>query len=397
MKFHPSEPRPYHRRGVRQPGRWEVDLRGTLDNGLEVKRERRVFPINPATGKIGKRQAAAQAYEEWQRWNRHGQVLRPGETPVLPRTGGMKSVPTFAQFAPDFLDFCASINAGPNGAHAPASLDVRRTSIRKHLLPALGQMQMDQLHRRDVDRYIIQKTKEGRSPNSIRTDLSVLRRMFSVALSYEVIQKIPDFKLPTEAESDVEALDPEEALRFRKTIAELYEPRRALLLELYLRAGLRCGEALALFPADFNLDVEHPTVWVCRSWGRRGYGPTKGRKSRLVPLVRDLAPRLDALLSERRMSRRSTTEHPFSSELDSKRPLGLNRAEHLVRRAGERAQTRPLHPHMLRHTFGTDCARRGVPVLTIQEWMGHKDVQTTMRYLHLVTPDHLRHADLLSD
>src|SRR5690606_10970756 len=58
MKFNPSEPRPYYRRGVRQLGRWEIDLRGVLDNGLKVDRQRRVFPLNPAAGKIGKRQAA---------------------------------------------------------------------------------------------------------------------------------------------------------------------------------------------------------------------------------------------------------------------------------------------------------------------------------------------------
>lgn len=61
MKFEPSEPRPYYRRGRRQPGRWEIDLRGVLDNGLKVERQRRVFPLNPAAGKIGKRQAAAMA------------------------------------------------------------------------------------------------------------------------------------------------------------------------------------------------------------------------------------------------------------------------------------------------------------------------------------------------
>lgn len=256
---------------------------------------------------------------------------------------------------------------------------------------------MDQLHRRDVDKYIIQKTKEGRSPNSIRTDLKVLRRMINVARDYELIQKIPNFRVPSEPDGDVNALNPDEAQQFLKAVAELFEPRRALLLELYLRTGLRCGEGVALFPADFDLDAAHPTVRVCRSWSARGYGPTKGRKSRIVPLVPELAARIDGLLRERGMSPRSTTEHPFSSVHTPKRPLSINRAEALVQQVGEHAKTRHLHPHMLRHTFGTDCARRGVPLLTIQAWMGHAKVATTMRYLHLVTPDHMRHADLLSD
>jgi integrase len=40
--------------------------------------------------------------------------------------------------------------------------------------------------------------------------------------------------------------------------------------------------------------------------------------------------------------------------------------------------------HDLRHTFGTQCAARGIDLRKIQAWMGHADIQTTMRYLHYV-------------
>ncbi|MGI8427740.1 MAG: tyrosine-type recombinase/integrase [Solirubrobacteraceae bacterium] len=36
--------------------------------------------------------------------------------------------------------------------------------------------------------------------------------------------------------------------------------------------------------------------------------------------------------------------------------------------------------HDLRHTFGTRMAGAGVPMRTLQEWMGHRDIQTTQRY-----------------
>lgn len=38
--------------------------------------------------------------------------------------------------------------------------------------------------------------------------------------------------------------------------------------------------------------------------------------------------------------------------------------------------------HDLRHTFGTTMARAGVPVGTIQAWMGHADLATTQLYMH---------------
>jgi integrase len=36
--------------------------------------------------------------------------------------------------------------------------------------------------------------------------------------------------------------------------------------------------------------------------------------------------------------------------------------------------------HDLRHTFGTRMAAANVPMRTLQEWMGHRDIETTQRY-----------------
>ena len=47
--------------------------------------------------------------------------------------------------------------------------------------------------------------------------------------------------------------------------------------------------------------------------------------------------------------------------------------------------------HSCRHTFGSRLALQGVPLLTIKELMGHKTIEMTMRYAHLM-PDHKREA-----
>jgi integrase len=46
-----------------------------------------------------------------------------------------------------------------------------------------------------------------------------------------------------------------------------------------------------------------------------------------------------------------------------------------------RAGLGPLRFHDLRHTFGTRMIAK-TDIRRVQEWMGHADVQTTMRYLH---------------
>jgi integrase len=50
------------------------------------------------------------------------------------------------------------------------------------------------------------------------------------------------------------------------------------------------------------------------------------------------------------------------------------------RRALKAAKIDPHRFHDLRHTFGTAMAAAGVPMRTLQEWMGHRDIATTQRY-----------------
>jgi integrase len=53
----------------------------------------------------------------------------------------------------------------------------------------------------------------------------------------------------------------------------------------------------------------------------------------------------------------------------------------------KRAKVRPVRFHDLRHTFGTRMAAQGVPMRTLQEWMGHRDFATTLIYADFA-PNH---------
>ena len=46
------------------------------------------------------------------------------------------------------------------------------------------------------------------------------------------------------------------------------------------------------------------------------------------------------------------------------------------------AGVRPLRFHDLRHTFGTQAIASGAHVMDVKEWMGHRHLSTTMRYVH---------------
>lgn|GEM_PF-647049 len=54
--------------------------------------------------------------------------------------------------------------------------------------------------------------------------------------------------------------------------------------------------------------------------------------------------------------------------------------------AVKKAGLEDVHFHDLRRTFGTECVLKGVPAKTLQKWMGHKSIKTTMKY-YVSIPD----------
>ena len=69
-------------------------------------------------------------------------------------------------------------------------------------------------------------------------------------------------------------------------------------------------------------------------------------------------------------------------------------AEPPLQGGAERAGLRPLRFHDLRHTFGTRMIGKA-DIRRVQEWTGHADVQTTMKYLHYVPRE--KDAELVAE
>lgn len=145
------------------------------------------------------------------------------------------------------------------------------------------------------------------------------------------------------------------------------ESRDRCLLLLMFRHGLRVSEAVGL---QLNaIDLEGRTLHVSRL--KQGLSTTH-------PLRSDELRTLKAWLSER------AKMNPESKALfisERKTQLSRKTAWVAIRRYGELAGLDiAAHPHMLRHACGFALADQGADTRLIQDYLGHRNIQHTVRY-----------------
>jgi integrase len=97
----------------------------------------------------------------------------------------------------------------------------------------------------------------------------------------------------------------------------------------------------------------------------------------------------DEIRALRRLQReQGLSSHVFMTERDG--PMTPKAFHALFGRIGERAKMPfPVHPHMLRHGCGFALANAGHDTRSLQAWLGHKNIQHTVRYTEMA-PDRFK-------
>ena len=154
----------------------------------------------------------------------------------------------------------------------------------------------------------------------------------------------------------------------QQLIAAADAPWTKAAVVLLLSTGIRRSEAVAITFDDLDLEKRQLLI--------RG----KGDKERVVPLTDQVVEAIQAYLPYRT---KTQSRHLFGSAWKGHPIHGrcINRMLKIViEKAGLAGQG--ITPHKLRHTFATHLIRNGTDIRTVQELLGHSDIQTTARYLH---------------
>jgi integrase len=146
-----------------------------------------------------------------------------------------------------------------------------------------------------------------------------------------------------------------------------YGHRDSTLLLLAYRHGLRVSELVELQWSQ--VDLQTATLHVNRvKNGKPAAHPLTGDELRALRKLKSHAPH---------------AAYVFLTERGG--PLTTSTVRKLTARAGQLAKLPfPVHPHMLRHATGFYLANRGADTRLIQDYLGHRNIQHTVRYTALV-------------
>ena len=350
------------RREGKRGGVWYAKYR--LPDGRQLQRR-----IGPAWSQRGRPPAGYYTKHTAERWLADLlQQARRGELPGMVQTGA-----TFADAAAEYLRWIEF-----DRQRKPSTLRDYRSIITAHLLPAFGAARLEDITTESVERWSERLAVGGTMNN--RTRLKILTVLHGIMQRAKRVWKLPrnpvaDVEKPVQARSiSMDVFSPEEIMAL---VREADSEQDAAIYLTAAFTGLRRGELVALRWRDVDFVCRH--IRVTASYTERALSTPKSGKVRSIPMAGPVAEIL-ARLDQR---------PAFAGDDDLVFPGiggGYLDASALYRRykaALERAGLRSLRFHDLRHTFGTQViGNPRVSILQLKEWMGHADIDTTMKYLH---------------
>jgi integrase len=264
-----------------------------------------------------------------------------------------------------------------------------RIMVNRHLAPHFQTTAIDRIKPEHVVAYITTKSRDGLAVKTITNHLNFAHGVFQFAIKRGWATSNPvaatDRPRAQQADPDIRFLSNEEleALFRAVPLADVLGPTDHALYSLAAMTGLRQGELVALRWRD--IDWTAGVVRVRRNYTRGAWGTPKSRRSsRAVPLADRAAAELERHFQ--RSAYRADdqlvfchphTGNPYDASKLRERFYNTMKVAGMEHRCGRKGG---ITFHSLRHTFGTRMAAVGVPMRTLQEWMGHRDFTTTLVY-----------------
>ncbi|MFP7473450.1 tyrosine-type recombinase/integrase [Niallia taxi] len=245
-------------------------------------------------------------------------------------------------------------------------------------------IELENVTKQDIAAFL-RKQHRNAAKSSRNRRLMTLRTFFKSLIKSEVLTYNPaqevDLAKQEKGRLPTYLNDDELSLFFSVIPPSDYYIRNKCMLMLMGLAGLRVVEVHNLNISDIIRNEKDPGIEVSG----------KGNKVRYIPLP---IPLYNQLLDYERIYRPKAKPNHSNAFFLSKRGTRISRRriqevtenvfECLKKQPGyQYLEQKKLSAHKLRHTFGTGMVREGTDLVTIQQLMGHTNLNTTQIYTHV--------------
>jgi integrase len=305
--------------------------------------------------KAGTKSAAIDLYRK-----RKNEALQGKKLPETLR----RATVTFAEIATDALEYSRTTKV-------PDAYRIDRWHM-ETILAWFRERGTQEITPQDIERRLSELAEEGRKPATVNRYRALLSLIFSLAVRNNKVPSNPVRQVKRRIENNerVRFIDEKEEATLKEKIRELY-PDGEPEFDLALHTGMRRGEQYRLRWQD--VDLKQNILTIARS--KHG----EARYIQINSVARE------SLL---KLRKRGDGLGYVCPGLEGPRNRDWRRwFEDVV----SQAKIPNFRWHDLRHTFASRLVMAGVPLRAVQTLLGHKRLETTLRYSHL-GESHLREA-----
>lgn len=267
-----------------------------------------------------------------------------------------------------------------------------RVNIDKHIVPYIGQIQLNRLQPNDIQKLYSDLEAAGLSGTSVRYVHNNLHKALGFAVKSQLIPRNPADMVepPRVNRKEARTLTPAEvALLLRACNGQEIE----LPVLMAVTLGLRRGEALGLQWSDVDMEQRTITVRHSASFTKEGFvlSTTKTKNSRRTLLM----PEMVKIAFERNALRQRAAADLIGAEFNPHNlvccredgtPFSSNVLQHRFKAVLRENDLPDICFHELRHTNATLMLRNSVPAKIVSSMLGHSSIGITMdTYSHVMT------------
>jgi len=213
----------------------------------------------------------------------------------------------------------------------------------------------------------INELKETCQNITINKRIGILKRTYITSgINFDFLHSIKKFK---ETRTTFDMVEIDDIKRIRKHLISLSDNSNNLTIKclvlLLIDTGCRASELINIEKKNVNIDTQE--VLLTR---------TKTKQNRIVYFNQTTASEIKKMISFK-------TNHKYLlHNIANNRPINYFDIDWTMKYLKKTLKIEKLHAHMFRHTLASILLEHGSDIKSVQEILGHSNLETTQRYIH---------------